>query len=169
MNLSPDKRAKLGIFLSFQAPAPLPGVNIYQLMRHSFEKSVNALALRKKIQAFAKELHIKDELLTRSLNDDFSGGEKKKMEALQWAMLTPKLSIFDEIDTGVDVDALKIIAKFLKKHRKSEQTLIFITHSLNLLKIIPPDITIILKNGKIAKQGDGHLAQEIIETKGFEK
>ncbi|MFA6109952.1 MAG: ATP-binding cassette domain-containing protein, partial [Candidatus Latescibacterota bacterium] len=120
--LSADKRAKKGIFLSFQSPVPLPGVSVYQLMRHSFENKVDALTSRKKIQAFAKELDIKDELLTRSLNDDFSGGEKKKMEVLQMAMLEPTLAIFDEIDTGVDVDALKTIAGFLKKYRKPEQT-----------------------------------------------
>jgi Fe-S cluster assembly ATP-binding protein len=167
--LSPDKRAKLGIFLSFQSPVPLPGVSIYQLMRHAFENKVDALTSRKKIQAFARELDIKDELLTRSLNDDFSGGEKKKMEVLQMAMLEPKLAIFDEIDTGVDVDALKTIAEFLKKYRKTEQTFIFITHSTSLLKTILPDKTIILKKGSIAKQGDGAMAIEIIETEGFEE
>ncbi|MDD5084345.1 MAG: Fe-S cluster assembly ATPase SufC [Candidatus Moranbacteria bacterium] len=167
--LSADKRAKKGIFLSFQSPVPLPGVSIYQLMRHAFENKVDALTSRKKIQAFAKELDIKDELLTRSLNDDFSGGEKKKMEVLQMAMLEPKLAIFDEIDTGVDVDALKTIAQFLKKHRNPGQTFIFITHSVNLLKTILPDTTIVLKKGAVTKQGDGAMAMEIIETEGFEE
>jgi Fe-S cluster assembly ATP-binding protein len=170
--LSPDKRAQKGIFLSFQSPLPLPGVSVYQLMRHAKGHEAlasNTLSLRQKIQHFAKELHIKDELLTRSLNDDFSGGEKKKMEVLQWAILTPKLAIFDEIDTGVDVDALKIIGEFLKKYRTKNQTIVFITHSLSLLKTITPDTSIILKNGSIKRTGDGKLAQEIIETEGFEK
>lgn len=167
--LSADKRAKKGIFLSFQSPLPLPGVSIYQLMRHAFENKVDALTSRKKIQAYARELDIKDELLTRSLNDDFSGGEKKKMEVLQMAMLEPKLAIFDEIDTGVDVDALKTIAKFLKKHRKPEQIFIFITHSTSLLKTIIPDKTIVLKKGVVDRQGDGSMAIEIIETEGFEE
>jgi Fe-S cluster assembly ATP-binding protein len=172
--LSADKRAKKGIFLSFQSPVPLPGVSIYQLMRHA-QKNVGAihelplLTSRKKIQAFAKELDIKDELLTRSLNDDFSGGEKKKMEVLQMAMLEPKTAIFDEIDTGVDVDALKTIAKFLKKHRKPEQTFVFITHSTSLLKTIAPDKTIVLGKGVVMRQGDGTMAREIIETEGFEE
>lgn len=166
--LSADKRAKLGIFLSFQSPLPLPGVSIYQLMRHAFENKVDALTSRKKIQAFAKELNIKDELLVRSLNDDFSGGEKKKMEVLQMAMLEPKLAIFDEIDTGVDVDALKTIAEFLKKYRKPEQTFVFITHSTSLLKALQPDATIVLKDGRIEKHGDGAMAIDIIETEGFE-
>lgn len=168
VKLSADKRAKKGIFLSFQSPLPLPGVSIYQLMRHAFENKVDALTSRKKIQAFAKELNIKDELLARSLNDDFSGGEKKKMEVLQMAMLEPKLAIFDEIDTGVDVDALKTIAEFLKKYRKPEQTFVFITHSTSLLKALQPDATIIIKDGKIEKQGDGAMAIDIIETEGFE-
>jgi len=167
--LSADKRAKKGIFLSFQSPVPLPGVSVYQLMRHSFENKVDALTSRKKIQAFAKELDIKDELLTRSLNDDFSGGEKKKMEVLQMAMLEPTLAIFDEIDTGVDVDALKTIAGFLKKYRKPEQTFIFITHSTSLLKTILPDRTIVLKKGAVDREGDGAMAIEIIETEGFEE
>jgi Fe-S cluster assembly ATP-binding protein len=165
--LTPDKRAKKGIFLSFQSPVPLPGVSIYQLMRHAFENKVNALTSRKKIQAFAQELHIKDELLSRSLNDDFSGGEKKKMEVLQMAMLEPKLAIFDEIDTGVDVDALKTIAQFLIKYKKPEQTFVFITHSTSLLKALAPDVTIVIKDGTIARQGDGTMALEIIETEGF--
>ncbi len=167
--LSADKRAKLGIFLSFQSPLSLPGVSVYQLMRHAFENKMDALASRKKIQAFAKELHIKDELLSRSINDDFSGGEKKKMEVLQWAMLEPKFSVFDEIDTGVDVDALKTIAEFIAKYRKPEQTLVFITHSTSLLKTIKPDTTIVIKDGKIERQGDGAMATNIIETEGFEK
>ncbi len=167
--LSADKRAKLGIFLSFQSPVPLPGVSIYQLMRHAFDNKVDALTSRKKIQAFAKELDIQDELLTRSLNDDFSGGEKKKMEVLQMAMLEPKLAIFDEIDTGVDVDALKTIAGFLKKYRKPEQTFIFITHSVSLLKTIAPDKTVVLKGGIVDRQGEGLMAMDIIETEGFEE
>lgn len=182
-DLSADKRAKLGIFLSFQSPLPLPGVSIYQLMRHAkgrashakgrashaIDKKMDALTSRKKIQAFAQDLGIKDELLARSLNDGFSGGEKKKMEVLQWAMLEPKLAIFDEIDTGVDVDALKTIAEFLKKYRQPEQTFVFITHSTSLLKALQPDATIVLKDGRIERQGDGALAIDIIETEGFEK
>lgn len=166
--LSADKRAKKGIFLSFQSPIPLPGVSIYQLMRHAFDNKLDALATRKKIQSFAKELDIKEELLSRSLNDDFSGGEKKKMEVLQMAMLEPQFAIFDEIDTGVDVDALKTIANFLKSHRTPEQTYVFITHSTSLLKTLEPDHTIVLKDGQVIKHGDGSLAITIIETEGFE-
>lgn len=168
-NLSADKRSKKGLFLSFQSPLPLPGVSIYQLARHMLQNKTDALSSRKKIQELAKELNIKDELLSRSLNDDFSGGEKKKMEVLQWALLEPKFSIFDEIDTGVDVDALKTIATFIDKYRTSEQTIVFITHSTALLKSIAPNKTIVLKDGKIDRQGDGMMAIEIIEKEGFGK
>jgi Fe-S cluster assembly ATP-binding protein len=167
--MSADARAKEGIFLSFQSPLPLPGVGIYSLLRFALDKKVDALTLRNKVKEIARELHIQEELLSRSLNDGFSGGEKKKMEVLQWAILQPKVAIFDEVDTGVDVDALKTIAEFLKKHRQSDQTLIFITHSTSLLKTLEPDETIVLKDGEIMRQGDGTLAIEIIEKEGFGK
>jgi Fe-S cluster assembly ATP-binding protein len=165
--LAADARAKKGVFLSFQSPLALPGVTIYQLLRFALDKKVDALSLRKKVKGFAEELHISEELLSRSLNDGFSGGEKKKMEVLQWAMLEPKIAIFDEVDTGVDVDALKTIAEFLKRHRKEGQTLVFITHSTKLLEALEPDETIVLKDGEIVRQGDGKLAIEIIEKEGF--
>jgi Fe-S cluster assembly ATP-binding protein len=165
--LSADARAKKGVFLSFQSPLALPGVTIYQLLRFALDKKMDALSLRKKVKAFAEELHIQEGLLARSLNDGFSGGEKKKMEVLQWAMLEPKLAIFDEVDTGVDVDALKTIAQFLKKYRKENQTFVFITHSTKLLETLEPDETIVIKDGGIVRQGDGRLAMEIIEKEGF--
>jgi Fe-S cluster assembly ATP-binding protein len=165
-NLSADKRAKLGIFLSFQTPLALSGVNVFDLLRLAMEKQMDPLTLHKKIQAFADELHIKDELLKRSLNNGFSGGEKKKLEALQTAMLAPKFALFDEIDTGVDVDSIKTISRFLKKHLPKKTTLVFITHSTRLLRYIQPDEVLILKNGKLAATGGPSLAKKI-ESKGF--
>lgn len=167
-NLSADKRAKLGIFLSFQAPLALSGVSVFDLLRLAMEKQIDPVALHKKIRAFADELDIKDELLKRSLNDGFSGGEKKKLEALQAAILAPRFALFDEIDTGVDVDALKIIARFLKKHLPSETTLVFITHSTRLLRYIRPDEVLVLKNGKLSATGRSSLAKKI-EKDGFDK
>lgn len=164
--ISADKRAKLGIFLSFQTPLALPGVNVFDLLRLAMEKQMDPVALHKKVKACASELRIKDELLKRSLNEDFSGGEKKKLEALQAAILTPRFAIFDEIDTGVDVDALKIIARFLKKHLPQKTTLVFITHSTRLLRYIQPDEVMVLKNGKLAATGESSLAKKI-EIKGF--
>lgn len=166
-NLSADKRAKLGIFLSFQTPLALPGVTVFALLRLALEKRMDPLALHKKMTGYAKALHIPDELLKRSLNDGFSGGEKKKLEALQAALLSPRFALFDEIDTGVDVDALKIISRFLRKTLSKETTLVFITHSTRLLKYISPQEVLVIKNGRLVKTGARSLAKRI-EEKGFE-
>ncbi len=166
-NLSPDKRAKLGIFLSFQAPLEIPGVTVFDLLRIALEKKMDAVSIHKKVKEYAKELHIKDELLKRSLNEGFSGGERKKMEALQAAILEPQFALFDEIDTGVDVDALKTISRFLKKHLPKETTLVFITHSTRLLKYVQPDEVLVMKNGVLVKTGKAALAKKI-EVQGFE-
>lgn len=166
-NLSPDKRSHLGIFLSFQTPLEIPGVTVFDLLRIALEKKMDPVTLHRQVQAYAQELHIPDELLKRSLNVGFSGGEKKKLEALQAVMLKPQFALFDEIDTGVDVDALKIISKFLKKHLPKETTLVFITHSTRLLKYINPDEVLVIKDGRLVKSGKASLAK-IIEEKGFE-
>lgn len=166
-NLSPDGRAKLGVFLSFQTPLEIPGVTVFDLLRIALEKKFDAVTIHKQIRAYAKELRIKDELLKRSLNEGFSGGEKKKLEALQAVMLTPHFVLFDEIDTGVDVDALKTISQFLKKHLPKQSTLVFITHSTRLLKYVSPDEVMVIKNGKLVKTGKAALAKKI-EEQGFE-
>ena len=169
-DLPPHERAKLGIFLSFQNPLPLPGVSVMDLFRMALvsSKKLDAMTLHKKVKAFAEELNIKDELLKRSLHEGFSGGEKKKIEVLQAALLEPKLAIFDEIDTGVDVDALKLITTFIKKHLPEETTLVYITHSHKLLSILNPSTVLVLKNGHLIKTGDHTLAEEI-EKNGFEQ
>ncbi len=166
-NLSPDKRALLGIFLSFQTPMTLPGVTVFELLRLALEKKMDPVTLYEKIKMYAKELHIKDELLKRSLNDGFSGGEKKKLEALQAVLLSPSFALFDEIDTGVDVDSLKIISQFLKKHLAKKATLVFITHSTRLLSYIKPNEILVIKEGRLIKTGTSILAKKI-EEKGFE-
>ncbi len=165
--LTPDKRAALGIFLSFQTPMEISGVTVFDLLRLALEKKMDPVTLHRQVKTYAKELHIKDELLTRSLNEGFSGGEKKKLEALQAVMLAPRFALFDEIDTGVDVDALKIIARFLKKRLPRETTLVFITHATRLLKYVEPDAVLIIKNGWLVKSGTAALAKQI-EASGFE-
>ena len=165
--LTPDKRSRLGIFLSFQSPLQIAGVSVFDLLRIALEKKYDPLSLHRQVKAYAKELRIKDELLKRSLNVGFSGGEKKKLEALQAVMLAPAFAIFDEIDTGVDVDALKSIAAFLKKHLPLETTLVFITHSTRLLRYINPDEVLIMKNGSLVHSGAASLAITI-EQSGFE-
>ena len=172
-NLSPDKRAKLGIFLSFQNPLSLSGVNVFQLLRLALTESNSALAkkidpleLKKKIEIVAKKLGIKKELIERSLNEGASGGEKKKLEMLQAAILDPKLIIFDEIDTGVDVDALRKIAKFMDEN-KNGKTYILITHYNRILHYIKPDKVLVLLDGKLVKEGNFKLAERI-EQKGYQ-
>ena len=163
----PDKRAKNGIFLSFQNPLSLSGVNVFQLLRLALSGIKDPLTVKEEIEKYAGLLKIDLELTERSLNDGASGGEKKKLELLQAAVLNPDLQIFDEIDTGVDVDALKIIAGFIKQH-KHNKTYIIITHYNRILKYIRPDVVMVMIDGKIAKTGDYRLA-ETIEKKGYEK
>lgn len=162
------QRSQKGIFMSFQSPIALSGVTMYQLMRFALHGSQDALSIRQNVQKYAKELGIADELLSRSLNDGFSGGERKKMEIVQAAMMQPKLLILDEIDTGVDVDALKSIAHFIKKLATPDTTLVIITHYNRILKYLKPDTVVVLKEGVIAATGDSSLA-ELIEKDGYEK
>ena len=166
--LSPEKRARLGIFLSFQNPPALPGVSLFSLLRAARPED-DALETKRRIETLSNELGIPESLRSRGLHDGFSGGEKKKFEALLWALLSPKLALFDELDTGVDVDAIQTIGAFIRKHRTPEQTLVFITHSTALLDIIPPDQTLVIKNGTVERTGDGSLARRIIKEEGFER
>jgi Fe-S cluster assembly ATP-binding protein len=168
--LSPDKRARKGIFLSFQSPLPLPGVSLMDMLRVALlgaGKAQDALGLHKAVHEKAEELGIREELLKRPLYEGFSGGEKKKVEALQAALFAPSLAIFDEIDTGVDVDALKQIVSFLRKHLPQGATLVFITHSDRLLSALAPDHVVVMKEGRIVKTGEAGLAREIAEH-GFD-
>ncbi|GBD33966.1 Vegetative protein 296 [bacterium HR34] len=166
-NLPPEKRAKLGIFMAFQNPLSLSGVNIYQMLKYALsDKKVSIIEIKELVDKYAKKLKIQEELLERSLNEGFSGGEKKKMEALQAIILNPKVAIFDEIDTGVDVDALKLISKFLKEFQK-DKIYIVITHYNRILKYLKPDKVIVIKQGEVAKIGDKTLAT-LIERKGYD-
>ena len=165
--MEPNERSNKGIFLSFQTPMALTGVTIYQFMRYALTGKMDALKIRQGVQKFAKKLRISEDLLSRSLNDGFSGGEKKKMEVLQAALLDPKLAFFDEIDTGVDVDALRSIAKFIQAMRTPQKTFVIITHYNRILKYLKPDKILVIKNGQIVKEGDFKLAQEI-EKKGYD-
>ncbi len=160
-----DKRANAGIFLSFQNPLSLGGVRAYQLLQMAMEKKKSALETRELADKFAQELKISSDLLKRSLNEGASGGEKKKMEVLQAAVLNKDLQIFDEVDTGVDVDALKTIANFLHKH-KNGKTYIVITHYNRILHYLKPDEVLIMINGKLKKVGNARLAEKI-EKEGY--
>lgn len=163
---STHKRSEMGIFLSFQSPLSLAGVKIHQLLQFALEKKKSALEIRKKIQQVASDLNINEDLLRRSLNDGASGGEKKKMEVLQASILDKELQIFDEVDTGVDVDSLRTIAGFLNK-RKKGKTYIVITHYNRILRYLKPDNVLILDKGRIKKVGDSSLA-DTVERDGYD-
>ncbi len=163
--LPPDKRAKLGIFLSFQSPHSLRGVTVFQLLRMALDGAKDPLALRQEVYRVARMLKVKKEMIEHPLNEGASGGEKKKMEVLQAAVINPEVAIFDEVDTGVDVDALKIFATFVKSFRK-DKTLIFITHNFRILKHITPDEVLVMKEGRIIRTG-GHDLLETVENEGF--
>lgn len=167
LELEANKRAEEGIFLSFQNPLSLAGVRVYQFLQLAMKGKKDAFAIRKEVQKYAKELKISEDLLGRSLNEGASGGEKKKMEVLQAAVLDKSLIIFDEVDTGVDVDSLKTIATFLESHRKNK-TYIIITHYNRILHYLKPDKVLVIADGELRKVGDHTLADEI-EKNGYEK
>lgn len=159
--LSTDKRAKAGIFLGMQTPLSLQGVKPYQLLQMSME-GANALEVRKQTDAVADKLHIPRSLLSRSLNEGASGGERKKLEVLQAAVLNKPVQIFDEVDTGVDVDALKTIGSFLNTHKEGK-IIILITHYYRILAYVKPDVVLVIMNGTLVKEGGSELAKEIEE------
>ena len=165
-DLEPEKRVQKGIFMTFQSPPSLSGVTIYQLMRYSMQGKKDPVVIRSEVKKYAEKLKVPEILLNRSLNEGFSGGERKKMEVLQAVILDPTLIIFDEIDTGVDIDALKTIAKFIKLMHNKNKTFILITHYNRLLKYLKPDVVLILKDGTIEKTGNMTLANHI-EKHGY--
>jgi len=177
--LPADERAKLGLFLAFQSPTSIPGVSVGKFLRHLYkqkqgkkgvEKKIDiqsALALNKIFEGYSEKLHIKKELLSRSLNDNFSGGEKKKIETLQMLFLKPKYVLIDEIDTGLDVDSLKIVAESIAELKKEKAGILIITHYNRILHYIKPDYVHVMMAGKIVKSGTANLAKEI-EEKGYQ-
>lgn len=170
--LTPDKRAKLGLFLGMQYPVAVPGVSVFNLLR-SANKSLNsqkvsALEFQKIIKKEMKNLKIDEKFLTRSINDGFSGGEKKKMETLQLSILRPKYGILDETDSGLDVDALKIVSQGINNIFSKNIGILLITHYQRILKYVKPDFVHILVDGRIVKSGGAELAA-VVEEKGYEK
>ena len=170
-DLKTDEVARCGIFLAMQNPIEIDGVNNLDFLRtalSSNNKSVNLYSFMKDTEKEVKNLQMPSEMLRRSLNKGFSGGEKKKNEILQMKILKPDFVMFDEIDSGVDVDSLKIIAKNINEYKKENEkaSYLIITHYTHLLKYIKPDYVHILKDGKIVLTGDYSLAKEI-EENGF--
>ena len=172
---APEERAHKGVFLSFQYPIEIPGVSVTNFMKTAINESRKAKGLKdmpasqmlKLIREKAEMLEIDRKFLSRSLNEGFSGGEKKRNEIFQMAMLEPKLAILDETDSGLDIDALRIVANGVNKLKSKDNAVIIITHYQRLLEYIVPDFVHVLHNGKIVKSGGKELALEL-EEKGYD-
>jgi len=175
LELEIEERAHKGIFLAFQYPLEIPGVNTNIFLKTSLnaikkakgEKELDAIEFLKLVKQKASELKFDEKILSRQLNVGFSGGEKKKNEILQMSILNPKLSILDETDSGLDIDALKIVSEGVNALRSKESSFLIITHYQRLLEYIKPDFVHVLINGKIVKSGGSELALEL-ESKGYE-
>ena len=171
-----EERAQKGIFLAFQYPLEIPGVNTTNFLKTSLnairkasgEKELDTLSLLKLIKEKASELNIDEKFLSRQLNVGFSGGEKKKNEILQMKLLEPRLSILDETDSGLDIDALRIVADGVNSHKSKNNAFLIITHYQRLLDYIKPDFIHVLSHGKIIKTGGAELGQELEKT-GYKK
>ena len=174
LDMEPEIRAREGVFLAFQYPVEIPGVsNLYLLkasinsiLRHRGEEELDAITFLKLIKEKAALVDMKQEFLYRSVNEGFSGGEKKRNEILQMALLEPYLSILDETDSGLDIDALKIVAQGVNTLRSSDRSMLIVTHYQRLLDYIIPDQVHVLAPGKIIRSGDKSLALEL-EAKGY--
>ena len=175
VELSPEERAHRGLFMSFQYPIEIPGVSVTNFIKTSINSNLKARGenempankMLKKIREKAALLEIDSKFLSRSLNEGFSGGEKKRNEIFQMAMLEPSISILDETDSGLDIDALKIVAEGVNTLRDKKNSFLIITHYQRLLDYIKPDFVHVLMNGKIVKSGGAELALEL-EKKGYE-
>lgn len=172
---APEERSHKGIFLSFQYPVEIPGVSVTNFIKAALNETRKANGLEEMqakemlalIRENAEKLNIKKDFLSRSLNEGFSGGEKKRNEIFQMMMLNPKLAILDETDSGLDIDALKIVADGVNQFKNSENAVLLITHYQRLLNYIEPDFVHVLADGKIIKTGDKTLALEL-EEKGYD-
>jgi len=173
--LAPEERAHNGVFLSFQYPVEIPGVSVTNFIKTAINQTRKAKGLEdmpakdmlKMIREKSELLEIDRKFLSRSLNEGFSGGEKKRNEIFQMAMLEPKLAILDETDSGLDIDALRIVANGVNKLKSEDNAVIVITHYQRLLEYIVPDFVHVLYDGKIVKTGDASLALEL-EAKGYD-
>tara|TARA_B100000965_G_scaffold379017_1_gene374406 strand:+ start:18 stop:758 length:741 start_codon:yes stop_codon:yes gene_type:complete len=175
LDLDPDERAHRGVFLSFQYPVEIPGISVSNFMKAAINEKrknlgmdpISAKDLLNKMRDKMELLNMKKGYLSRNMNEGFSGGEKKRNEIFQMAMLEPKLSILDETDSGLDIDALKIVANGVNKLKNKNNATIIITHYQRLLNYIVPDFVHVLHEGKIIKSGGKELALEL-EAKGYD-
>ena len=175
LSMPPEERAREGLFLAFQYPVEIPGVSttnflktaVNKIREHRGQDLMDAVTFLKLIKEKMKLVEIDQDLLSRSLNDGYSGGEKKRNEIFQMAMLEPRLAILDETDSGLDIDALRIVAKGVNTLRNKDNAIIVVTHYQRLLDYIVPDFVHVLYNGRIVKSGTKELALEL-EAKGYD-
>ena len=175
LEMEPEERAREGIFLAFQYPVEIPGVNNVYLLKaavnairvHRGEQELDAVEFLGLVREKMKIVKMKEDLLSRSVNEGFSGGEKKRNEIFQMAVLEPKLAILDETDSGLDIDALKIVAEGVNTLRSEERAIIMVTHYQRLLNYIEPDYVHVLADGKIIKSGGKELALQL-EEQGYD-
>jgi len=175
LDLDPEERAREGVFLAFQYPVEIPGVNstyflkaaLNEIRKHKGEPELDAIEFLSLVKEKIKVLELNEDLLKRSVNEGFSGGEKKRAEIFQMAVLEPKLSILDETDSGLDIDALKIVSSGVNKLRRPDTAQLVITHYQRLLNYIIPDFVHVMADGRIIKSGDKSLALEL-EANGYE-
>ena len=175
LDLDPEERAREGLFLAFQYPVEIPGVNstyflkaaLNEIRKAKGESELDAMDFLQLVKDKMKLLELKDDLLKRSVNEGFSGGEKKRAEIFQMAILEPKLAILDETDSGLDIDALKIVSHGVNKLKRADNAQLVITHYQRLLNYIVPDFVHVLVDGRVVKSGDKTLALEL-EAKGYD-
>ncbi len=175
LEMAPEDRAKEGVFMAFQYPVEIPGVsNAYflrsaynEIRKHRGEEELDAMEFLKLLHRKMKVMHMDESLINRPVNEGFSGGEKKKNEIFQMAVLEPKLAILDETDSGLDIDALKVVAEGVNNLRRPENATVLITHYQRLLNYITPDFVHVLVGGKIVLSGGKELALEL-EDKGYD-
>ncbi len=175
LEMSPEQRAGEGLFLAFQYPVEIPGLStinfiktaVNEIRKYRGEPSLDAVAFLRLMKEKMALMNIEKPLLSRSLNEGFSGGEKKRNEIFQMAMLQPKLAILDETDSGLDIDAIRIVANGVNKLRSKENAVLVVTHYQRLLDYIIPDFVHVLYNGRIVKSGSKELALEL-EEKGYD-
>ena len=176
VGMPPEERAAKGVFLAMQYPVEIPGVTTMMFLKSALnalarargQNEMDAIAVLKAVRKKAATLNVSEEMLKRALNVGFSGGEKKRLEILQMALFEPKLAILDETDSGLDIDALKLVAEGVNSLRSPERAMLVITHYQRLLDYIVPDRVHVLSNGRIIKEGGKDLALEL-EAKGYEQ
>jgi Fe-S cluster assembly ATP-binding protein len=175
LDLDPEERAREGLFLAFQYPVEIPGVNsnyflkaaLNEIRKHKGEPELDAMEFLELVKGKIKLLELNEDLLRRSVNEGFSGGEKKRNEIFQMAVLEPRLAVLDETDSGLDIDALKIVSHGVNKLRRDDNAQLVITHYQRLLNYIVPDFVHVLVDGRIVRTGDRQLALDL-EEKGYD-